>query len=178
MKVLLAYPPDRCLPTIPYSSLAQLSAVLKHAGHECVIRDVNAETFAWLNHRERLAGYFDFAVSRIAELEAKPVLSEQERGIYRFLAPLVAAPRETILFAPEAAAIRTRITPPPASGREAARLSRAWGSRRTSPRRSIPRMICEAVFASVPVAASRSVSGPTRTGRSWSARQTWRCSWP
>jgi anaerobic magnesium-protoporphyrin IX monomethyl ester cyclase len=105
MKVLLAYPPDRCLPTIPYSSLAQLSAVLKHAGHDCVIRDVNAETFAWLNHRERLAGYFDFAVRRIAELEAKPALSEQERGIYRFLAPLVAAPRETILFAPEAAAI-------------------------------------------------------------------------
>ena len=34
MKVLLVYPPDRCLPTIPYSSLAQLSAVVKQAGHE------------------------------------------------------------------------------------------------------------------------------------------------
>src|SRR5262249_2813219 len=63
------------------------------------------ETFAWLNHRERLAGYFDFAVRRIAELEAKPALTPQERGIYRFLAPLVAAPRDTILFAPEAAEI-------------------------------------------------------------------------
>ena len=105
MKVLLVYPPDRCLPTIPYSSLAQLSAVLRHAGHECSVRDVNAETFAWLNRRDRLAGYFDFAVGRIAELESKPALTPQERGIYRFLAPLVAAPRETILFAPEAAAI-------------------------------------------------------------------------
>jgi radical SAM superfamily enzyme YgiQ (UPF0313 family) len=105
MKVLLVYPPDRCLPTIPYSSLAQLSAVLRQAGHDCAIRDVNAETFAWLNRRDRLAGYFDYAVGRIAELEAKATLTPQERGIYRFLAPLVAAPRETILFAPEAAEI-------------------------------------------------------------------------
>jgi hypothetical protein len=105
MKVLLVYPPDRCLPTIPYSSLAQLSAVLRQAGHEVSIRDVNAETFAWLNHRDRLAGYFDFAANRVAELERKSRLDASERGIYRLLAPLLAAPRDSFLFAPEAAAI-------------------------------------------------------------------------
>src|SRR5262245_33066091 len=105
MKVLLLYPPDRCLPTIPYSSLAQLAAVLRQAGHEAVIRDVNAEAFEWLNHRDRLAGYFDYALDRVNELERRAHLSPAELGIYRFLAPLVAAPRESILFAPEAAAI-------------------------------------------------------------------------
>ena len=105
MKALLVYPPDRCLPTIPYSSLAQLSAVLREAGHEVSVRDVNAETFAWLNHRDRLAGYFDYAAARIDELERRPSLDESARGIYRFLAPLLAAPRDTFLFAPEAARI-------------------------------------------------------------------------
>jgi len=105
MKVLLVYPPDRCLPTIPYSSLAQLAAVLREAGHDVSIRDVNAEAFAWLNQRDRLSGYFDFAAARIEELERRPALDASARGIYRFLAPLLAAPRESFLFAPEAAAI-------------------------------------------------------------------------
>ncbi|MBL8841508.1 MAG: cobalamin-dependent protein [Planctomycetes bacterium] len=105
MKVLLAYPPDRTPPMIPYSSLAQLAAVLKHAGHEVKVRDVNAETFAWLNQRERLQGYHDYARGQLAALEAKPTLDAAERGIYRFLAPLMAAPRDSFLFAPEAARI-------------------------------------------------------------------------
>ncbi len=105
MKVLLAYPPDRCPPMIPYSSLAQLAAVLKHAGHAVVVRDLNAMTFDWLNREERLRGYHDYARARFEELERKPVLDEGERGIYRFLAPLMAAPRESFLFAPEAARI-------------------------------------------------------------------------
>jgi radical SAM superfamily enzyme YgiQ (UPF0313 family) len=105
MKVLLVYPPDRCLPTIPYSSLAQLSAVLREAGHQVGVRDVNAETFAWLNQRDRLAGYFDYAAAKIDELERRPSLDASARGIYRFLAPLLAAPRDSFLFAPEAARI-------------------------------------------------------------------------
>ena len=105
MKVLLAYPPDRCPPMIPYSSLAQLAAVLTHAGHQVVVRDVNAEAFDWLNQRERLAGYYDYARGRLDELERKPALDATERSIYRFLAPLMAAPRDSFLFAPEAAAI-------------------------------------------------------------------------
>jgi radical SAM superfamily enzyme YgiQ (UPF0313 family) len=105
MKVLLVYPPDRCLPTIPYSSLAQLAAVLREAGHEVSLRDVNAETFEWLNHRDRLAGYYDFAAARVEEFERRGSLDPASRGIYRFLAPLLAAPRETFLHAPEAAAI-------------------------------------------------------------------------
>ncbi|MSR48320.1 MAG: B12-binding domain-containing radical SAM protein [Planctomycetes bacterium] len=105
MKVLLVYPPDRCPPMIPYSSLAQLAGVLKQAGHEVSIRDVNAEAFAWLNDRDRLAGYYDYAQRQLAELEARPTLDASARGVYRFLAPLMAAPRESFLFAPEAAAI-------------------------------------------------------------------------
>jgi len=105
MKVLLVYPPDRCPPMIPYSSLAQLAAVLKHAGHEVAVRDANAQTFAWLNQRDRLAGYYDYARAKLDELEKKPALDASERGIYRFLAPLMAAPRDSFLFAPEAARI-------------------------------------------------------------------------
>ncbi len=105
MKVVLVYPPDRCPPMIPYSSLAQLAAVLGAAGHTVAIRDVNAETFAWLNQRDRLQGYHDYANEQLAALERKPSLTASERNIYRFLAPLMAAPRESFLFAPEAAAI-------------------------------------------------------------------------
>lgn len=105
MKVLLAYPPDRTPPMIPYASLAQLAAVLKQAGHQVVVRDVNAETFDWLNQPARLQGYHDYARARFEELEGKPLLDAGERGMYRFLAPLMAAPRESFLFAPEAARI-------------------------------------------------------------------------
>lgn len=105
MKVALVYAPDRCLPTIPYSSLAQLSAVLRSDGHEVLIRDLNVEVFDWLCDRDRLAGYFDFAIEKVAALEAKAHLDPDERSAYRFLAPLVAAPREAFLRCPEAAEV-------------------------------------------------------------------------
>ena len=104
MKVALVYAPDRCLPTIPYSSLAQLQAVLRHEGHEVCVRDLNVEVFDWLNDRDRLAGYFDFALEKVAELE-RGTMTPDQRRIYRFLAPLVAAPRESILRSPEAAKV-------------------------------------------------------------------------
>ncbi|MBM4014629.1 MAG: hypothetical protein FJ293_06670 [Planctomycetes bacterium] len=127
MKVLLAYPPDRCPPMIPYSSLAQLAAVLKQAGHAVVVRDLNAMTFDWLNQEERLRGYHDYARGRFEELERKAVLDDGERGIYRFLAPLMAAPRESFLFAPEAA----RIMRDPARFYDPRQFNRAFDSLQT-----------------------------------------------
>jgi radical SAM superfamily enzyme YgiQ (UPF0313 family) len=100
MKVALLYPPDRCLPTIPYSSLATLSACLKEQGHEVLIRDLNVEVFDWLADGNRLAGYFDYAVEVVEGLESKPRLDSGDANIYRFLAPLVAAPRDDIVGAP------------------------------------------------------------------------------
>jgi len=112
---------------IPYSSLAQLAAVLKQAGHAVVVRDLNAMTFDWLNQEERLRGYHDYARGRFEELERKAVLDDGERGIYRFLAPLMAAPRESFLFAPEAA----RIMRDPARFYDPRQFNRAFDSLQT-----------------------------------------------
>ena len=105
MKVALVYPPDRCLPTIPYSALAQLGAVLKAAGHQVLIRDLNAEVFEWLNDAEKLAGYYDYGIDVIGRLERKRSLTPEERSIYDFMAPILAAPRSSLVGATEAAAV-------------------------------------------------------------------------
>ncbi|MEW6745617.1 MAG: radical SAM protein [Planctomycetota bacterium] len=103
MKILLAYPPDRCLPTIPYSSLAALKGCLVQAGHEVAIRDLNVEVFHHLVKRERLEGYYRYAEWRVRSLERQATLTPSEANEYRFLAPLVAAPAHRILEAEESA---------------------------------------------------------------------------
>jgi anaerobic magnesium-protoporphyrin IX monomethyl ester cyclase len=105
MKTLFLYAPDRCLPTIPYSSLPALQACLRKAGHSTEIMDLNVELFDWLVQRDRVGAYYGWVRNRFAELEAKPQLDSAERAMYAFLAPLVAPPPESFARAEEAAAI-------------------------------------------------------------------------
>ena len=63
-------------------------------GAEVTVRDMNAEVFDWLNHADRLTGYFDFVLDKVRELESQPTLDEKSFNIYRFLAPL--APRHHV----------------------------------------------------------------------------------
>jgi radical SAM superfamily enzyme YgiQ (UPF0313 family) len=97
MKVLLLYPPDRRIPTVPYASLATLAAPLRQRGHEVLFRDVAAEVFHHLVKPERLAGYYDYGEKRFAELESKATLDPHEAGIYRGLAQLLTTPKEFLL---------------------------------------------------------------------------------
>jgi anaerobic magnesium-protoporphyrin IX monomethyl ester cyclase len=101
MKVLLVYPPDRTLPTIPFSSLAVLQGCLRAKGHETVVRDMNVEVFAHLVKRDRLAHYADIVGGWFSELDGKAELTAAEYDRYRFLAPLAAVPREVLLRAEE-----------------------------------------------------------------------------
>ncbi|MBI4881466.1 MAG: cobalamin B12-binding domain-containing protein [Planctomycetes bacterium] len=96
MKTLFLYAPDRCLPSIPYSSLAGLQACLRRAGHETGILDLNVELFDHLIQAERLETFCAYVAERFAELEQKDVLTAAEHGKYRFYAPLVAAPAESL----------------------------------------------------------------------------------
>jgi hypothetical protein len=105
MRVLLVYPPDRCLPTVPYSSLPALKACLRQAGHDVGFYDLNVEVFHQLVRKDRLEAYYRFAEDRVQALEAKPALNEAESREYRFLAPLVAAPMERLSRAEEDARV-------------------------------------------------------------------------
>src|SRR5262245_46217431 len=85
MKILLVYPPDRTLPTIPFSSLAVLQGCLRAKGHTTVVRDMNVEVFHQLVRRDTLAYYADMVQRWFEELDAKPSLTPDEYGRYRFL---------------------------------------------------------------------------------------------
>jgi anaerobic magnesium-protoporphyrin IX monomethyl ester cyclase len=99
MKILLVYPPDRTLPTIPFSSLAVLQGCLRARGHETVVRDMNVEVFHHLVTRDKLAYYADLVKGWFEDLDARPELSGAEYDRYRFLAPIAAVPREVLLRA-------------------------------------------------------------------------------
>ncbi len=102
MKVLLIYPPDRTLPTIPFSSLAVLQGCLRAAGHETKIRDLNVEVFDQLVKTERLRHYAELVQGWFAELDSKPHLSAEEFDRYRFLAPIAGIPPELLEEAEDA----------------------------------------------------------------------------
>ena len=105
MRVHLVYPPDRSLPTAPYSSLAVLSAVLKQAGHRVSIVDANLLVHEWIHTTEQLGRYYDAAMGRLEQFESSSApLDPETNGAYRALMPLAAVPRESILSAPAAAA--------------------------------------------------------------------------
>ncbi len=105
MKVLLVYPPDRTLPTIPFSSLAVLQGCLRGAGYETKVRDLNAEVFDFLVRKERLSHYADMVKNWFDELNDKGSLTEDEFGRYRFLAPIAGIPRKALEEAEEAVAL-------------------------------------------------------------------------
>ncbi|MGQ0552281.1 MAG: B12-binding domain-containing radical SAM protein [Planctomycetota bacterium] len=96
MKVLLVYPPDRTLPTIPFSSLAVLQGCLRSRGHTTVVRDLNVEVFHHLVKRPTLNHYANLVQGWFQELDAKPELTPAEFDRYRFLAPLAAIPHAVL----------------------------------------------------------------------------------
>ncbi len=105
MKTLFLYAPDRCLPTIPYSSLPALQACLRKVGQSTEIMDLNVELFDWLVKGDRIASYHGWVRNRFAELESKDALSESDIAMYRFLAPLVAPSQESFARAEGAALV-------------------------------------------------------------------------
>jgi len=105
MKILLVYPPDRTLPTIPFSSLAVLQGCLRARGHTTVVRDLNVEVFHELVRRDKLSFYADLVRGWFEELDGKPELTGAEYDRYRFLAPIAAVPREVLLRAEDSKAL-------------------------------------------------------------------------
>ena len=105
MKILLVYPPDRTLPTIPFSSLAVLQGCLRAAGHETKLRDMNVEVFRTLVTKERLGHYADLVAEWFAELDGKDTLTPDEFTRYQFLAPIASVPREVLLRAEDSMAV-------------------------------------------------------------------------
>jgi radical SAM superfamily enzyme YgiQ (UPF0313 family) len=101
MKILLVYPPDRTLPTIPFSSLAVLQGCLRARGHTTSVRDMNVEVFHHLVKRDRLAHYAGMVSDWFADLDKRAELSGAEYDRYRFLAPIAAVPQEVLLRAEE-----------------------------------------------------------------------------
>lgn len=105
MKTLFLYAPDRCLPTIPYSSLPALQACLRTAGYRTGILDLNVALFDHLVQKDTISGYYGWVEDKFKELEARPSLTADELRTYRFLAPLLAAPPESMRRAVEGAEI-------------------------------------------------------------------------
>ena len=105
MKTLFLYAPDRCLPTIPYSSMPALQACLRTHGYESDIMDLNVELFDYLVQKDRLGGYYGWVEERFKELEKKPTLTREEFGLYQFIAPLLTPSPESMLRAVEGADI-------------------------------------------------------------------------
>jgi len=105
MKTLFLYAPDRCLPTIPYSSVPALQACLRREGYETGVLDLNVELFDHLVRRDTIGGYYDWVADHFRELEEKETLTAAEHGMYRFYAPLLAAPKESMERAVEGAEI-------------------------------------------------------------------------
>lgn len=105
MKILLVYPPDRTLPTIPFSSLAVLQGCLRGRGHETVVRDMNVEVFNHLVKREKLAYYAGLVQEWFEELDGKAELTAEEYDRYRFLAPIAAVPHEVLERAEDSLAV-------------------------------------------------------------------------
>jgi hypothetical protein len=64
MNTLFLYAPDRCLPTIPYSSLPALQACLKTNGYASDILDLNVELFDRLIQADKLGGYYGWVENR------------------------------------------------------------------------------------------------------------------
>jgi len=122
MKILLVYPPDRTLPTIPFSSLAVLQGCLRGRGHTTVVRDMNVEVFHHLVTREKLTFYADLVQRWFKELDGKPELTAAEYDRYRFVAPIAAVPRDVLLRAEDS----LRVMKDPARFFDAATFNQAF----------------------------------------------------
>lgn len=94
MRVSLIYPPDGMLPTVPFASLAAVTACLRGAGHEVRVRDLNVELVPEILRRDRLRAWHAQACEAERRLARTPVLDEaQRRELWRLQRLLALPPR-------------------------------------------------------------------------------------
>ncbi len=105
MHILIVYPPEGTLPTIPFSSIAVLQGCLRAAGHTTSVRDMNVEVFRHLVTPERMTHYADTVAGWFDELNAKDALTAQEFARYKGLAQISAVPREVLLRAADSVSV-------------------------------------------------------------------------
>ncbi|GJM21662.1 MAG: hypothetical protein DHS20C15_15770 [Planctomycetota bacterium] len=94
MRISLIHPPDGMLPTVPYASVPALTACLRKAGHEVLVRDVNLDLLPHLLNTERLEGWSDQVRAAADRLSAQPELDADERTELWRLQRLLSVPRE------------------------------------------------------------------------------------
>ena len=95
MNVLVCYPPDPSIPTMPFGTLPLFNACLRQAGHSVKVVDLAAFTFKHLVARENIERQY----ARLDYELAKPrsELSRSSAEVYRGLSHLRAIPRELVL---------------------------------------------------------------------------------
>lgn len=82
-KVLLIFPPD-WFPSEPYLSLPSLTAVLRHAGHTVIQKDINCEMWDWYfseDFLKKVLRRVPQQLDRLRKLSKKRELSEAERDV-------------------------------------------------------------------------------------------------
>lgn len=90
MKVFLAFPPHWCIHSPPLAP-ALLSSVLKDAGHEVEVRDLNLETFRILTSRKWLIHARDRAIEYLDKQPNVTELTQKERNRRSYIAGRMAA---------------------------------------------------------------------------------------
>ena len=83
MRVTIAYPPDFNPPTMPFGTLPLFNAVLKSAGHETLVIDLNAEAFTLMLMPENLERYFSILDGYTNALASKPDRTPDEEKQYQ-----------------------------------------------------------------------------------------------
>ena len=104
MRVALLYPPDfmdsGCMPTSPFGSLPLLNGWMRGAGHEVLVQDLSALSFAHLCRRSTLEGIYaklDHELSRALDHDDRNAVEQR-----RALQTARAIPKRVVLRAEEA----------------------------------------------------------------------------
>ncbi len=103
MRVTIAYPPDFNPPTMPFGTLPLFNAVLKSAGHDTHVVDLNAEAFTVMLRPENLERYFALLDGYTTALASKPDRTAEETRQYETYRSLYLYPREQMREARDAA---------------------------------------------------------------------------
>jgi len=103
VRVTIAYPPDFNPPTMPFGTLPLFNAVLKSAGHETLVIDLNAEAFTLMLMPENLERYFSILDGYTNALASKPDRTPDEEKQYQTYRSLYLYPREQMREARAAA---------------------------------------------------------------------------
>jgi len=97
MNVLVCYPPDPSIPTMPFGTLPLFNACLREAGHSVKVVDLAAFTFKHLMASENLERQFALLDHELGKPRSE--LTRTSAEVYRGLSHLRAIPRELVLDA-------------------------------------------------------------------------------